>query len=322
MSTAPAEVVVDELQEKDVIEAERIAHLAFGTFLKVPDPMQEFGDRKVVVNRWRAKTSAVLGAYIDGKLVASNVVSRWGTFGWFGPLTVRPDLWDRGIAKNLMKPTMDLFSKWGTTHQGLFTFAHSPKHIGLYQKFGFNARFLTAIMSKSPDKRGLGANQTGSSSFSRSEGVQARETIIRECRELTNRVFEGLDLSDEIRATTDLNLGDTVVIRDGSRIRGFAICHVGAGTEAGSGRCYVKFAAVEPQPTPENEFRDLLLACEGLALQSRAAKIEAGINLGRTNAYREVLSFGFRTDFLGVAMQRPNEPGFNLPSVFAIDDWR
>ena len=68
--------------------------------------------------------------------------------GFFGPLSVRPDLWDRGIAKRLLESTIELFDKWGTKHAGLFTFSHSPKHIGLYQKFGFWPSFLTAIMSK------------------------------------------------------------------------------------------------------------------------------------------------------------------------------
>jgi hypothetical protein len=42
---------------------------------------------------------------------------------------------------------MEQFDSWGTPHVGLFTFAQSPKHIALYQKYGFSARFLTAIMS-------------------------------------------------------------------------------------------------------------------------------------------------------------------------------
>ena len=36
----------------------------------------------------------------------------------------------------------------GTRHAGLFTFAHSQKHVGFYQKFGFWVRFLTLILSK------------------------------------------------------------------------------------------------------------------------------------------------------------------------------
>jgi hypothetical protein len=42
---------------------------------------------------------------------------------------------------------MDYFEKLGTKHIGLFTWAQSPKHLGLYQRFGFWPRFLTAIMA-------------------------------------------------------------------------------------------------------------------------------------------------------------------------------
>ena len=44
---------------------------------------------------------------------------------------------------------MNIFDKkWHTKHAGLFTFAQSAKHVGLYQKFGFWPRFLTMVMSK------------------------------------------------------------------------------------------------------------------------------------------------------------------------------
>ena len=90
---------------------------------------------------------------MNGKLAGSNFVTNWGSFGFFGPLTVFPELWDQHIAQRLLGPTMDLFHQWGVREAGLFTFAHSPKHIGLYQKFGCWPRFLTAIMSKSVSGR-------------------------------------------------------------------------------------------------------------------------------------------------------------------------
>ena len=31
---------------------------------------------------------------------------------------------------------------------------------------------------------------------------------------------------------------------------------------------------------------------------------------------------GFRTDMQGVAMERPNEAGYNRPGVYILDDWR
>ena len=70
-----------------------------------------------------------------------------GSVGFFGPITVDPALQETGIGKALLAATMDQFDAWGTTQVGLFTFAHSAKHVALYQKFGFHARFLTAIMS-------------------------------------------------------------------------------------------------------------------------------------------------------------------------------
>jgi GNAT superfamily N-acetyltransferase len=59
-----------------------------------------------------------------------------------------PDLWNKGIAKHLLKSTMEYFAKLGTRHIGLFTWAHSPKHVRPYQRFGFWPHFLTAIMVK------------------------------------------------------------------------------------------------------------------------------------------------------------------------------
>ncbi len=53
--------------------------------------------------------------------------------------------------------------------------------------------------------------------------------------------------------------------------------------------------------------RDLLKACEAYASKMGDVSIETGINLARTEAYREMLSNGFRAEFRGVAMQRPNE---------------
>ena len=54
--------------------------------------------------------------------------------------------WDRGIGHRLMESTMELFASCGTGHLAPFTFAHSPKHIVLYERFGFSPRFLIAVL--------------------------------------------------------------------------------------------------------------------------------------------------------------------------------
>ena len=140
------QVTIRSLREEDLPAADRIMRLAFGTYLGLPDPLKFMGDADYVRTRWLADPSAVFGAELGGELVGTNFVTRWGSVGFFGPLTIRPDLWDRGIAQQLLHPTMELFERWGIRHAGLFTFASSTKHVSLYQKFGFRPRFLTSLM--------------------------------------------------------------------------------------------------------------------------------------------------------------------------------
>ena len=93
---------VGPLDEKDLPEAGRILRLAFGTFLGAPDPETFWGDRDYVRSRSRAAHVVSFGAKLDGDLVGSNFATNWGSFGFFGPLTVRPDLQGRGIPFEMM----------------------------------------------------------------------------------------------------------------------------------------------------------------------------------------------------------------------------
>ena len=125
------------LTAQDLSEAGRIIRLAFGAFLGAPEPEHFWADMDYASTRWYADSTAAFGAELDGALVGSNFATRWGNVGFFGPLSVRPDLWDQDIGQRLMEPIMARLHAWGVQHVGLFTFAHSPKHIGLYQKYGF-----------------------------------------------------------------------------------------------------------------------------------------------------------------------------------------
>ena len=314
------EVTVRPLRENELAEADRIVRLAFGTFLGLPDPLKFMGDADYARTRWRANPSAALAAELNGELAGTNFLSRWGSVGFFGPLTIRPELWDRGIAQKLLGPTTEMFAKWGLTHSGLFTFASSTKHISLYQRFGFWPRFLTCLMEFAAPSEGAPA----SGEWTRFSALTARqkESRLSDCRELTDSIYEGLDLELEIRSVDNQNLGDTLLLSNGSRLSGFAVCHSGAGTEAGSGKCYVKFGAVRSGPVAPREFRRLISVCHDFARERGAAKLSAGMNVARLGAYREMLQAGFRSSAQGVVMEKDGAPGYNRPEVFLIDDWR
>src|SRR5437763_15594871 len=143
-----AGVTVRPLRESDLAEADRIMRLAFGTFLGLSDPGGFMGDADYVRTRWAADPTAALAAEVGGRLAGTNFVTRWGSVGFFGPLTVDPDLWDKGVARALLDETMPFFDRWAVTHAGLFTFPQSPKHLALYQSYGFQPRFLTPVLAK------------------------------------------------------------------------------------------------------------------------------------------------------------------------------
>jgi GNAT superfamily N-acetyltransferase len=308
-------IKVGLLKKDEVEEADRILRLAFGTFLGVPNPLEFMGDRHFLKPRWPSSHVKVLAARDDGRLIGSNVVTRWGSFAFFGPLTVLPEYWDRGVAQRLLEATMTVFERWGVRHTGLYTFANSTKHVGLYQKFGYWPGYLTAIMTGPPEAKG--AAPTLLSSWKKSQ----REQAIQACGKLTHKIVKGLDLTEEIRAVLAQRIGDVVLRYTRSVLDGFAVCLNGPGSEGGEKTCYVKFAAVRGGSGAGERFDQLLAACEGFA-SSRQAVIEAGVNLAREDACRRMRSRGYRVVSQGVAMQRPHADGFNRADAYVIDDWR
>ena len=308
------------MQRDDLDEADNIVRLAFGTFLGLPEPTKFMGDADFVRTRFTTDPSAALSAKINGKLVGSNFLLNWGSIGVFGPLTVHPDYWGAGVAKRLLEQTMRIFQDWGTAHLGLFTFAQSSKHIHLYQRFGFWPRYLTAVMSKQAEKHGLDP-EVRTMLYSQLSSTEKKDTLER-CLKLTDRTFSGLDLSMEITAVDTRDLGDTILIQEGKDLVAMAICHSGAGTEAGSGNTYIKFGVVNPQSNSPRNFDVLIDACEDYALSLNAPRLVGGANSARHLAYRRMIERGFRTDMLGVIMDNPNEPGYNTSDNFIIDDWR
>lgn len=350
MTETGTAITIRPMGEADTTEAERVMRVAFGTFLRLPDPASFAGDACMVAPRFAAEPRAAFVAERDGAIVGSCTAVRWGDVAFVGPLTVRPDLWDQGVAKRLLAPVLDRFAEWGVTRAGLFTFANSPRHLGLYQRFDFWPGPLTSVMWKrvrraAPVARGAAMSDaaeatTFASTTLSSLDEAARAASIRDCRALAGDVGDGLDLTSEIEALARLAArlggqagGDTVLLRaregghaagpdtDGELI-GFAVCHTGAGSEAGSGAAYVKFGGVRPGPRAAAHFDQLLAACEAFAASRGLLRLVAGVSTGRHPAYRAMLDRGFRSDVVGVTMHRGNRPSHHSAEVWAVDDWR
>jgi predicted N-acetyltransferase YhbS len=309
--------VVRAMREADLAAADRVFRLAFGTFLGLPDPSSFAGDADYVRSRFAAFPDRAFVAERDAEVVGSIFVARWGSFAFLGPVTTRPDCWDQGVGKRLLEPVLEQFAAWRVSLAGLYTFAQSPKHVGLYSKYGFWPRALTALMARPVSK----ASGDGVLRFSRLS-ERERADWIGACAELTGRIYAGLDVDDEIGAVQRLGLGDTLIVPGKSGVDAFAVCHWGRGLEGGSGTLYVKFGAARAGPGAEGRLERLLAACNGVARDEGLAVVLAGVNAAREGAWRTMTRAGFRGVLQGVAMLRDNAEGYNRPDAFVLDDWR
>ena len=120
----------------------------------------------------------------------------------------------------------------------------------------------------------------------------------------------------------DQKLGDTALLWDGKTLVGLAVCHWGRNTEAGPDTCYVKFGTIRKGPGAVDFFERLLSVCESLAAKRGMEAVLAGVNTACHDAYHRMLDRGFRADFQGVLMLKPNEPAFDAPDCYVMCDLR
>ena len=306
------------MRTDEVDAADHVMRLAFGTIRGLPDPSAAFGDADSVRTRFRAAPDCVWVAVLDGEVAGSVFAARWGSFGFLGPLSVHPELWDHGIGGLLLRPVVEAFTTWNVRQAGLFTFADSPKHVGLYQKHGFWPGPLTVVTAKE-----VGPTGTHIHALLSNEPKDRHDLVLDEIRGLTEEIFGGLDLGSEIVAVNEQRIGDTVLLRRNGALEAMAVCHCGAGSEAGSDTCYVKFAAVRPGDGAAMSFERLLDACEAFAAESGLSRLVAGVNTGRLDAYRRLLARDFRAERIGITMRLlPEGPHFDTPAHYVIDDLR
>lgn len=329
-------ITIRAMQEADLAIANQIFRLAFGTFIGLPNP-QDFARTMNYMNRWYLDPSAAFVAEDSGQIIGSNIAVNWGSFGGFGPLTVHPDYWNQKVGQQLVSAAMDYFAQHQMSQLGIFTFSNSPKHLALYERFGFHPRCLTAVMSKPVQTQNSQDLLQPVLKYSELP-TAAQAAYLERCAELTDTVFEGLNLSNEIHNVAARQWGETVLLEsqvpgspsDNQPLEGVAICHCGEGTEAGKAACYVKFGAVRSGDSRRDRVANravqslafLLQACETLAAQRGLSTLICGVNTERQDAYQLLRSLGFRIDLLGVAMLCPNQPAFNHPGAFVLDDWR
>jgi len=301
---------VRPLETSELDNADRIFRLAFGTWLQLPDPLQFAGDSSWVRTRFLGNLGGAHAVDVDRRLAGTNFTANRGSLGFFGPLTIDPALWGRGLGQLLVAAAVRDFEAWHVAHAGLFTFAESALHVGLYRRFGFWPGALTAILKKTI----ASAPSSGPAFETYSSRRDGHDAFDRQSDLIGSAALEGLTVVPEIHSVFDQRLGETIFVGD----EGFAVCHLGAGSEAGSATCRVKFAAARSAPA----FEALASAWEAWAASHGAGELSAGVNYAREGAIGILFNRDYRAIRQGVAMYRGRSRAYDRPDAWVVDDWR
>ncbi len=311
---------ISRLQSSDINSANKVFRLAFGSQFGYAEP-EKFAEGFTLGPRFIQEPAGVFGAFLEGELIAVATCSSRGSVGVFGPVAVKPQFWGGGIGKKLTEFALDYFSQRGILNLGLSTFPESPKHVSMYSAYGYFPRTLIASMCKIIDE-GEGLNQRTTEKRFSELSSKDKDLCLVATQEITDRIFQGLSYNRFIEVADQLKIGDTLLIYDNDLLAGFAVCHYGIGSEAELNVCYIKAAAILPSSTSTKHFCELLKACERFAKSKQAIKLFGGINTAREEAFKRMLSQDFKIESLTVSMHNPNQPFYDRPYDYVIDDWR
>ncbi len=230
----------------------------------------------------------------EQNMVAFNFVHRSGTEGWMGPLAVRTDRQGEGIGRMIVEAAVEWLKQQQVTTIGLETMPRTVDNIGFYGRLGFLPKHLTITMTREVN-RGVAGQfaQFGA-------GPPERQAeLLAGCRERLDALAPGCDFSREIELTSELDIGDTVVVEEGGEVRGFALYHsapladVRPSDELRVLKLYAESAEV---------FSRLMVILESCAAERHLRKVAVRCQTAYPAAYQQLVNDGYRVRWTDLRM--------------------
>jgi ribosomal protein S18 acetylase RimI-like enzyme len=324
-------IKIRRVRKGDLSKVRDVIEQAFGDFFERQvgtRPRQVFGGAQYVHHRWLMEP---WGCFVaeegDGKIVGAAVAVMWGSLGLVGPIAVLTSYQNQDIGRQLLAACQEFFDENSATLQGVATYPYSPKHLLLYQKFGYKPKGLVAITVKHLDRRETGpatkAAKAGLSvrRYSSLEEARKKPAMLK-LRRITNTVWRGMDVGKEVEIVDGLALGDTLLLEKGRELIGFAIVHMPPNSEAPHGAAYIKFLAVDSRHRNPESLHALLAAVEDMAAGNQLTQVVAPVYTYYWTAYQALLERGYRVDFTMVRMKRGKQEDYEAAGALVLDDWR
>jgi GNAT superfamily N-acetyltransferase len=259
-----------------------------------------------------ADDGAMLWRDDRGHIVAFNMVHRSGTEGWMGPLAVRTEFQGSGIGKELVGRGIEWLKAQGASVIGLETMPRTMDNIGFYSRQGFLPGRLTITTTLEATYGDFPARLIGRLSSS------ARDSVLAECLALVQRMLPGYDYTREILLTSELALGDTVLLYDGDRIVGFALAHTAPLVE---GRAREELRVLKLVLEDESRLDALIQAIADFARRSGTRRIALRLQGEFLGPYQRVIALGGHVRWTDLRMSLAGFEEKRPLSGFALSNW-
>jgi GNAT superfamily N-acetyltransferase len=228
-----------------------------------------------------------------GEIAGFNMVHRSGVEGWMGPLAVRTEHQGSGMGKDIVERGVAWLTREGSRVIGLETMPRTMDNIGFYSGLGFAPGRLTitltldaAAADKAPDLLGRLA-------------ARDRDDALLAARALVDRLLPGYDFTRELELTDSLSLGDTVLLRQGSELVAFALCHTAPLVE---GRVREELRVLKLVLSSESLLEPMVRALCDFARRSGTRRVAFRVQGDYDSVYRRLVGLRARVRWTDLRM--------------------
>jgi GNAT superfamily N-acetyltransferase len=266
---------------------------------------------------WRyAIEDAASGAMVwrdgRGEIAAFNMVHRSGIEGWMGPLAVRTEYQGSGVGKEIVERGIEWLKREGATVIGLETMPRTMDNIGFYSSLGFAPGRLTITLTLDAVSGDRAPELLGRL------GAREREEALAGAHALVERLAPGYDFSRELELTDALALGDTVLLRDGGRIVGFALCHTVPLVE---GRTREELRVLKLVIEDERFMDPMIGALCDFAKRSGTRRVALRVQGEYPSLYRRLVRAGGRVRWTDLRMSLSGYEEQRVASGVVLSNW-
>jgi GNAT superfamily N-acetyltransferase len=250
----------------------------------------------------------------DGELCGFNMVHLSGREGWMGPLAVRPDRQGTGLGKSLIQTGIAWLQQRGARTLGLETMPRTIENIGFYSGLGFVPGHLTVTLTRDlPRRPALHPEVLSGTGKQREEWLQA-------CRRLTDQLAPGTDFTRELQATSDLRIGDTLLVRDSAGVlTGFALYHT---APLAAGRPQDELRILKLVARDGDTFDRLMASAEGAALAADIRRLSVRCQTAQQGGYLRLIAHGYRAHWTDLRMTLATHPEAGIaPGAVVYSNW-